>query len=236
MRIVTLPALDAIPGLVHGFEQRAPGQPPESRLASRARVSRELAGAGTALFLTQVHGVALAEAPWQGSPEADAAVCETPGYLLAIEAADCLPLLLVDPVAQRLAAAHAGWRGTAASIAARAVSALVSRGSRAADLVAALGPAIGACCYEVGSELRESFGADAPFAFRPGAGDRWQLDLRSANERQLLRAGILPRRILHVAHCTRCRVEDYHSYRRDGKEAGRMISYLGFARNGQPRP
>lgn len=235
LRVARVPALDTIPGLVHGFEQRLPGQPPESRQESRARVSRELAEVGTPLFLTQVHGVAVAEAPWEGSPEADAAICEQAGYLLAIETADCLPLLLVDPVGRRLAAAHAGWRGSAASIAGRTVAALVARGSRPADLIAALGPAIGACCYEVGPEVREAFGDDAPFVARPGAGQRWQLDLRAASERQLLRSGIPHQRILHLDHCTRCRAGDYHSYRRDGKRAGRMISFVGFARGAQPR-
>jgi hypothetical protein len=222
--------LAAVPGLVHGFEQRAPGSPAETRAQSRSRLSAALARDGRVLFLKQVHGVALAEAPWTAPPEADAAVCAASGFLLAIETADCLPILLVDPQRRTVAAAHAGWRGTAASIAGRTVAALVARGSQPDGLLAALGPAIGVCCYEVGPELRAVFGAEAEAVFREGERGRPRLDLRTANERQLLRAGVPGRAIAHVDECTRCRAADYHSYRRDGPGAGRMISYVGFAR------
>ena len=127
-----------------------------------------------------------------------------------------------------MAAAHAGWRGTAAGVAARAVEALAARGSRPEDLVAALGPAVGACCYEVGEELREAFGPSGAAFFRPGTRGRPHLDVRAANVRQLLDAGLRPDAVHHVADCTRCRADLYHSYRRDGRAAGRMISFVGF--------
>jgi YfiH family protein len=228
LRTATVPALSAIPGLVHGFERRAPADGVETREESHARVSRALHGSGRLLLLKQVHGAAVAEAPWDGMPEADASVATRPGWLLGIQTADCLPLLLVDPRRRLVAAAHAGWRGTAAAVAAGAVAALAARGSRPADLVAALGPAIGACCYEVGDEVREAFGpSGAPF-FRTGPGRRPHLDVRAANVRQLLDAGLAPEALHHVADCTRCRAHLYHSYRRDGRAAGRMISFVGF--------
>src|SRR5512141_911446 len=115
LRTVTVPALAAIPGLVHGEERRA-------------RVVRALDGQGRLLLLKQVHGATVVEAPWNGSPEADASVAIGPGWLLGIKTADCLPVLLVDPRRGLVAAAHAGWRGTAAGVAARAVAALVARG------------------------------------------------------------------------------------------------------------
>jgi len=231
LHAATVPALSAIPGLVHGFEQRASGLPAETREAGHARVSAELQGlGGRLLLLGQVHGAAVAFAPWEGRPEADAAVAASPGWLLGIQTADCLPVLLVDPKRRLVAAAHAGWRGTAAGVAGRAVEALITRGSRPEDLVAALGPGIGPCCYEVGDEVREAFSPSGAAFFRPGPNGRPHLDLRAANARQLADAGLLPEALHHVADCTRCRADLYPSYRRDGRGAGRMISFVGFAR------
>ncbi len=225
-----VPSLAEVPGLEHGFERRS--QPPrlESRDETRARVAAALAGHGRLLLLKQVHRAAVAEAPWQGTPEADAGVSTNAGDLIGIETADCLPILLVDPRRRAVAAVHAGWRGTAAQVAARAVAALVSRGSQPEDLLAALGPSIGPCCYEVGDELRPAFGDDAPFVFSQGANGRPHLDVRAANVRQLARAGLRCEAIAHVDECTRCHPELYHSYRRDGPGAGRMISWVGFSR------
>jgi purine-nucleoside/S-methyl-5'-thioadenosine phosphorylase / adenosine deaminase len=179
-----------------------------------------------------VHGAEVKAAPWEGRPSADAAVADQPGLLLGIETADCLPVLVVDPRRRAVAAAHAGWRGTAAGVTGRAVEALVRHGSRPADLLAALGPAIGACCYEVGDELREAFGPEgAPF-FRPGPRGRPHLDVRAANRQQLREAGLHPDRIFSLDECTYCLAERYHSFRREGKGAGRMINYVGWSRAG----
>ena len=230
LRTVTLPALAAIPGLVHGFEQRSPADGRETREESHARVARALEARGRLLLLTQVHGVAVAEAPWEATPEADAACSAEPGLLLGIQTADCLPILVVDPRRRLVAAAHAGWRGTAAGIAARAVAALNARGSAARDLLAAVGPGVGPCCYEVGEELRAAFGPPGASFFEPGPNGRPHLDLRAANARQLLDAGLRPEALHHVDECTRCHADRYHSYRRDGRAAGRMISFVGFAR------
>src|SRR5512145_1293240 len=95
LRVATVPVLTTIAGLVHGFEQRAPQG--ETREAGRRRLQTALAGAGRLLLLKQVPGVAVVQAPWDGTPEADAAVAEPPGLLLGIETADCLPIVLVDP-------------------------------------------------------------------------------------------------------------------------------------------
>jgi YfiH family protein len=153
-------------------------------------------------------------------------VAERPGLILGIETADCLPVLLVDPRRRAVAAAHAGWRGTAAGVATQALEALVRGGSRLEDVLVALGPGIGACCYEVGDELQEAFGG--PAFFRRGPRQRLHLDVRAVNLRQLEAAGVDKARIHHVDECTFCRGEDYHSYRREGKGAGRMINYVGF--------
>ena len=96
--------------------------------------------------------------------------------------------------------------------------------------MAALGPSIGPCCYEVGPELVEQLGPGGAAFFRPGGRGRPHLDLRAANVRQLQEAGIPSDRIAHVADCTFCRADLYHSFRREGRGAGRMVSFIGFER------
>jgi copper oxidase (laccase) domain-containing protein len=108
--------------------------------------------------------------------------------------------------------------------------ALVDSGSDPADLVAALGPAAGPCCYEVGEEVRTAFGATGAGFFRPGPRGRPHLDVPGANRSQLEDAGLRPERIHQVDDCTICRADLYHSYRREGAAGGRMISFVGFAR------
>jgi hypothetical protein len=228
LRVARVASFEEVPGLVHGFEQRLGPAGREERDHSRRRVASALEPSGRLLLLKQVHGAHVRRAPWTGTPEADAAVAETAGLLLGIETADCLPVLVVDPVRRAVAAAHAGWRGTAAGVAREAVAALVAGGSRTEDLLAATGPGIGPCCYEVGDEVRSTFGERGADFFRPGPGGRPHLDVRAANERQLREAGIPEARIHRVADCTRCRADLYHSYRRDGTQAGRMINYIGF--------
>ena len=225
----TVPALCAVPRLVHGFGRRAPGSSRETREETARRVAAELDGDGRLLLLRQPHGAVVAPAPWNGAPEADAAVAAEPGLVLGIQTADCLPVLLVDPQLRLVAAAHAGWRGTAAGVTRQAVRALVARGSRPQDLVAALGPAIGPCCYEVGDELREAFGPEGAEFFRPGPGAKPHLDVRAANVRQLLEAGLPAEAIHNIADCTHCHPDLYHSYRREGLGSGRMISFVGFS-------
>lgn len=233
---MTVSGLGTVPGLVHGFERRRGPAAAESREEGRRRVGEALSGAGELLLLRQVHGAAVAEAPWTEPPEADAALALRGGLILGIETADCLPVLLVDPVRGWVAAAHAGWRGTAQRVTARAASALASRGSAPEDLLAALGPGIGPCCYEVGDELRAAYGSSGQSYFRPGPNGRPHLDVRAANRDQLLAAGLRKERIFSVEECTRCRADLYHSYRRDGRGAGRMISFVGFAPGASLRP
>jgi len=230
LRTVTHPAMEAVPGLVHGFEQRLGPPGWEEREESRRRVAQALADSGRLQLLKQVHGCLVQPAPWTGRPEADASIADAAGLILGIETADCQPILFVDPVRRRVAAAHAGWRGTAAEVARETVTAMEARGSRPADIITVLDPSIGACCYEVGPELRAEFGPDGDAFFRPGPRGKPHLDVRAANVRQLEQAGLTPDHIHHVADCTMCRADLYHSYRREGKGAGRMISFVGFAK------
>jgi YfiH family protein len=228
LKAIRVAPLEAIPGLVHGFEERLGPAGWETREGSRRRVALALADRGRLFLLQQVHGTVVREAPWEADAQGDAGMAGGPGLIVGVETADCLPILLVDPVRRVAAAVHAGWRGTAAGIAGQCVLALVRAGSRADTLVAALGPGIGVCCYEVGEELREAFGAGSEAFFPTGPTGRSHLDVRAANVTQLLKAGLPASQIHHVEDCTFCRADRYHSFRREGAGAGRMISYIGW--------
>jgi YfiH family protein len=135
-------------------------------------------------------------------PDVDALVTSTPGVVLAILTADCVPIVLHDPLAGVLACVHAGWRGTVAGVCAAAVAAMQTLGSSPADIIAALGPAMSPDLYQVGPDVHQavtqSFGPAAPALLRPDSHDgRWLLDLWSANRLALQEAGI-PAAQIHV--------------------------------------
>jgi YfiH family protein len=163
-------------------------------------------------------------------PEADIAVTDDPSLALSVRTADCVPILLADKRSRAVAAVHAGWKGTAAGAASLAVSALASRfGADPADMVAAVGPSIGACCYEVGSDLAEHFAAHADAARWFSDAAKPHLDLWRANRDQLERAGV-PTAQIHVsALCTFDHPAWFHSYRRDGARAGRLVAAIRSA-------
>ena len=206
--------------------------------------------------LKQVHGaevvvarpgrpVASTEDGW---PRADVIITDDPTVAVAVQVADCVPLLLADPVTRAVAAVHAGWRGTAAGVARVAVAALQSHfGARPADLLAAIGPSIGPCCYQVGTDVLEAFRA-AGFRedqlrewFRPDAdaadlkggnavpregGARYRLDVPRANAHQLRDAGVDPANIHSCGLCTSCHPSVFPSYRRDGARTGRIAGVI----------
>jgi len=190
------------------------------------------------LLVKQVHGIHVAvarpgePAPWV-RPQADIIVTEDPAVAIGVRVADCAPVLLHDPVKHAVGAAHAGWRGTSAGAAVAAVRAMEATfGSRVSDLVAAIGPCLGACCGEVGPEVVEAFragGADrAALAawFRPGTHDRSFLDLERANRDQLGAAGMNPEAIFASGLCTKTHLDRLHSYRGDREAAGRMVAAI----------
>jgi YfiH family protein len=178
-------------------------------------------------FLRQVHGAAVLTAERAGlAGEGDVVVTDHAGLPVAIVTADCVPLVVYDPAGRRLALAHAGWRGTAQFAAGAAVSALVRAGGAPATFVAAIGPSIGACCYEVDEPVMARFDAAFPgrwtawaAATTPG---KWMLDLWRANLDQLTMAGLDPARIDSARLCTSCRHELFFSYRR-GRGQGRLV-------------
>lgn len=176
----------------------------------------------------QVHGavVALVGAGDGGRSirDADGLATSDPGTVLAVHAADCVTLLLADPASGAVAAAHAGWRGTAAGIAAEIVRLLADRfETRPEDLLAAIGPSIGACHYEVDEPVmaRMRVWSWWDTVSTPNDRGRWQLDLRAANRRQLIDAGVRPERVEILDLCTFHHPDLFYSHRRDGR-TGRM--------------
>jgi polyphenol oxidase len=186
----------------------------------------------------------------------DGLLTATPGLLLAIQTADCLPVLLVDPKRRAVGAFHAGWRGTMKRIVEKGVGEMRRWfGSDPRDLQAAIGPGIHGCCYEVGEEVRTKFESQFAYArvlFRevkesdpvrekypllfltaraPGHGElpkKIFLDLVEANRRQLLAAGVLAKNIEASPLCTNCRTDLLFSYRAEKGRTGRMMGVVGI--------
>ncbi len=175
--------------------------------------------------LRQVHGnrVVAVPPPPQAGAQGDALLALAPGTTVGVWTADCVPILLVAPEGGAVAAVHAGWRGSAAGIAACAVQALCrSAACRPDTLLAAIGPHVGSCCYEVDAPVRDAI-RDAE-VFQPGRAGHWYLDLGSLNLRQLLAAGVPAARIEQIGGCTACEPETYASYRRGSR--GRMLHWV----------
>ncbi|MCE9667269.1 peptidoglycan editing factor PgeF [Myxococcus stipitatus] len=235
----------------HGFATRAGGVS-EGAFASlnlgfstgdeRARVEENLrrfaaaAGAplGALCRVSQVHGDRVLEAraeegsdglrPTEG--EADGLWTQAPGTWVAVGTADCVPVLLVDPDGQRVAAVHSGWRGTDAEISVRAVELLVARGARPERLLAAVGPAIQRCCYEVSDELGQRFAARFGDEVVSRDAARPHLDLSRAVRLSLVRAGLKAGHVDVLQACTACEPGRFFSHRRDAGRTGRHLSYV----------
>ncbi len=160
----------------------------------------------------------------------DAIVTDQPGVAIGIKTADCAPVLLFDRARQAIAAVHAGWRGTALGIAAKAVRVMKERFStRPEDLTAAIGPSIGPCCYEVDKPVFEavSLQGESEQVLRPGRREgRWMFDLPLANRIQLEREGVPKGQISVAGLCTCCRRDLFFSHRRDGEKTGRHLNFI----------
>jgi YfiH family protein len=191
------------------------------------------------------------------APRGDALFTRDPGILLVVQTADCIPILLADTKRRAVAAIHAGWRGTLRCIAAKTLGRMqMEFGTQPEDVIAALGPGIGRCCYEVGSEVARDFDAqfpnarewfEGPFdALASGENDpnwlpwltmkppghqppplRVHLDLIAANHAILAGAGIPARQISSSGLCTACRTDLLFSYRRE-RTTGRMMAAIGI--------
>lgn len=272
--------LGKLPWLVHAFSTRSGGVSRVyggnalnlgfTKQDSRAAVERN-----RALFLKEL-GVANGRENWplvslrqihsdlifriEGMPQqplaGDGLVTDTPGLILAVQAADCLPIVLVDRKRRVVGVFHAGWRGTVKRIGEKGVGEMRKHfKSDPRDLVAAIGPGVHGCCYEVGEEVRTRFEAQFAYAgglFRevkdsdpvrekypllfltaraPGHGElppKLFLDLVEANRRQLLDAGVMAKNIDTAAPCTACHTELLFSFRAENGVTGRMMAAAGI--------
>ncbi|HEX2711943.1 MAG TPA: peptidoglycan editing factor PgeF [Candidatus Acidoferrales bacterium] len=278
LQILRVSALNRLPWLVHGFSTRLGGvshpggqrgrelnlgpaawDTRENVLANRARLLEAL-GAETMGLVTleQIHSdiVHVLDALPQQQPRGDAAITRAPGVLLGVQTADCVPVLLVDTERRAVAAVHAGWRGTLQRLVAKTLGRMqMALGIGPQNVVAAIGPAIGVCCYEVGPEVAQAYAAqfaqaeqwfEGPFQklasgeepnplkwlsmAPPGHGPpppRVRLDLRAANRWQLLDAGVPAPNIIVSELCTACRTDLLFSYRKEKASAGRLMGVIG---------
>jgi YfiH family protein len=288
LEILTARIFDAVPWVLHGFSTRKGGASRLKGVAalnlgftdwdSREAVEQNRAafvravGASkslstlqsekTLITLRQIHSDVVhvfSKAPVR-SPPGDAAICRRAGLLLAIQTADCVPILLADTRRRVVAVVHAGWRGTLARIVSKTLGRMrLDFATQPEGVIAALGPAIGSCCYEVGPEVAQAFAGQFPDAadwfegsferlatgeepnpiswltmMPPGhepPSERVRLNLRAANHWQLVEAGVKPRNIAVSALCTACRSDLFFSYRKEGAGTGRMMSVIGIAAN-----
>jgi len=216
-----------------GFTTRAQGSmagsvfPLDDQERNRRELARRL-GFDAVTRVRQVHGNTVvrldgAVEPW---PEGDALWTDRAGVLLGVAAADCVPILVVDPASGRIGAAHAGWQGTRLRVAQALVRALVGAGSRASALVASIGPSIGPCCYTIDEARADLVGASGQGAFlRRGPDGTVAFDLWSANVAQLRDLGVESIEVSRI--CTLSGGHDLWSYR--GRDSdGRYGTQLGF--------
>lgn len=242
---VTVLRTAALP-LPHGFSSRlggvseAPfaalnlglsaGDDPEAVRTNRARFGAALGLNAPILTAHQVHGpaVRVAEETF-GLPDcrADAVVSAEPWSAVGVFTADCTPILLWDPATGAVGAVHAGWRGTVADVTGEAVRVMAARyGASPEAMVAAIGPAIGPCCFEVGPEVAEAFAeAGLPEAVVPRE-PKPHVDLWGANFRRLTEAGLAPDNIHRADACTFCDAAHFFSWRRDAGLTGRMLAAI----------
>jgi YfiH family protein len=173
-------------------------------------------GVQRVIQVKQVHGARVVVAGEAEGQEGDAIVGREPGVAVGVRVADCVPVLVADEASGAVAAIHAGWRGVVAGVVRAGVELLAGK-----RLVAAIGPCIGACCFEVGLEVADQVG----FVVHR-RGDKAYVDLRAAVRSQLEARGVERKRIEDVAGCTKHEPELFHSFRRDGAESGRMLAAI----------
>jgi len=186
------------------------------------------------VIMRQIHSdvIHCLEAAPAGKLEGDALMTNVPGLLLVVRTADCLPVFLVDEKNRAVASVHCGWRGTQKRILEKTVLAMGrAYGSGPSGLLGALGPCIGPACYEVGAEVKESFGAagfpDAVFKPVPGRAGKYLLDLRRANVWLLGELGLKRSNVWSADTCTHCD-PGLLSYRRNRGEPRRMYNFVGI--------
>jgi polyphenol oxidase len=273
LQILELVPFTKLPWLVHGFSTRQGGASAldgekllnlsfmewdanENVLENRRRLQASVGAKDlTLVVMKQIHSdiVQPFSAATAQACKGDASITKEAGLLLGTQTADCVPILLVDPKKRVVAAIHAGWKGTLARISQKTVGRMrLEFGCKPSDILAAIGPSIGPCCYEVGADFVAKFSAQFADALEyfdeARTGDepnplQWlnmyppghqpppknvHLDLRKANRSQLLTAGLSEENIFSSDLCTGCRTDLFFSYRKEGTQSGRMLSVIGM--------
>jgi len=241
--IIRSPELMEFPEILHAFSTReggvshgafhslnlaiAEGDTLKNILINRKRFCNTLNFAPSDIAQAeQIHSNQAAVVEASGpNPACDALITNRPHVFLSIKTADCAPILLYDPRQKVVAAVHAGWRGIASGIIANTIIKMREQfQTDPADLVAAIGPALHACCYEVKEDLASQF----PAGEIVRRADRLFLDLIAAVQNRLVAAGLIPEKIADSGYCTACRPDKFFSYRRDGVLTGRMLAVIGI--------
>lgn len=218
----------------HVGDKEAAVQTNRYRLAEALQISRD-----SLCFAEQVHGTRVSLVSHlsqcqQAIPESDALISNTPGIMLIILTADCVPVLLYDPVKGAIAAIHAGWRGSVADIVGKTLAAMQAHfGTKPQEVLAAIGPCISGAVYEVGTEVSEAFyqafgGVAKNFLHKPLHRPRPFLDLVEANHYCLEKSGVLPHNILRSGVCSFQNEALCFSARRQGIKSGRMASGIAL--------
>jgi YfiH family protein len=239
MQYLTIPALDKVSGIKHAFTTRQNGlggRPKAARSPEDWHAVADTFGISRYRVVTvdQVHGENIVKVDPLNyrdvrAVHADAMITDVPGLAIGVETADCVPVLLFDPVKHAAAAVHAGWRSTVKKIVQKAINRMSEEfGSEPSRMVAAIGPAIGPECYEVDEPVigpvRDAFSFWEDVAV-PRGGDRWSLDLVKANRMELLQIGLPEKNIHSLGMCTSCRKDLFYSFRAEGR-TGRMLSVI----------
>jgi len=224
--IITIPRLERIPFLVHGFgtkdwKDKDFKQRPEWK---RFRL----------LFLNQVHSdiIRFIDSIPEKELRGDAMVTGLPSLLLLIKTADCLPVLVVDEPRRVIAAVHCGWRGTSKGVVKRAIQGMEEHyGCQPPGLLVGLGPCIEGECYEVGKDVFQAYKRERLkiefFRKHPSKKGKYLFDLKGENISQLVSAGVEEKNIYSADCCTYCD-NSLPSFRRDKERAGRMLSFIGM--------
>jgi YfiH family protein len=188
-------------------------------------------------MIRQIHGDRVVVADGMGEPfsvhspvECDAVITSSRHVAIGIKTADCVPILLADLARRVIGAVHAGWKGTSLNIVGKSVRVMTERfSSQPEDIMAAIGPAVGPCCYQVDAKVFSASEADEDWtsAFRRCMEDgRWMLDLALANRKQMLRTGLLPENISSLGVCTSCRRDLFFSHRAEKGGTGRQLNFI----------
>lgn len=244
--LVTFPHLGQVPHATstrHGGVSKAPYDTlnlglmsgDDLRLVEENRqIFSHMLGIPIVQNLSMTHGTTVAHvrAPrdMQKPHDADACISNHPEVSLSLTTADCVPIFFHDPEARAVGLAHAGWRGTVNGIAARTVEAMVNQlGAQPQRIRAALGPAISACCFEVGPEVAEEFHEQyGQQGWIEQRGPKWHIDLHQANRVWLERAGVTADHVRSCPLCTCCRADLFFSWRRENGKTGRLLSAIGL--------